>query len=239
MAHPHKHLIKDLWPDKHLYASILLMIGAAMGAGYALVIAAIPVTYSPDMPDLLRGSNFTWSLVLSGVGLALAIGCYRSTSPTLGFFAAGAEVLSLGALGITPLLAVAATGFLVVARKEGEHENPATRRLAAHHWPDKALAAALLLFVSAIASLVWAYALLGGVLDVRGVDTQMWGLASLAAGVLALAAAALSYRQRAYWLCIAATVLVAVTGSFVVLGPALSIGSIALLVRARREDEFD
>lgn len=239
VAHPQKHLIRDLWPDKHLYATILLFLGAILGALFALATLSIPVRYAPDMPALLTegwGTGFTLAASLAG-GL-FAWTCYRRRSPGSGFAAAGLVFLGFGALGLSSLLALAAALFLLQARREGEHANPATRTLHAHAWPDKALAAALLLVVSAIASLVWAAALLAQSVDVRSLDAVAWGWLSLAGALVALAGAYLAYQQQGYAGCLAATIASGCTGGFVVIGPVLSIGSLVLLAWSHREREF-
>lgn len=238
LRHPDRHLIRDLWPDKHLYASVLLMLGAALGAAFALVAAATPITYAPDLPTYLQGGGLLVGLVSALVAGALAVGCYTKRAPWMGFTAAAIEFLSFGALGIASVLALVATLFLLRARYEGEHESPHTRDLHASLWPDKALAASLLLIVVSLVSFVWAAALLTGTLEVRGVDARAWGIASLVAGLLALVCATLAYRQRAFVGCVVGAALVTATGGFVVLGPALALASIVLLVKARGEGEF-
>lgn len=237
-AHPHKHLIRDLWPDKHLYATTLLFLGAGMGIVYAFAAWVIPVTYAPDMPLTLRGWGVMPALLLPGVAGVLAYVCYRFRAPAWGFAAATLEIVSFGALGVSTLLGLVAAGFLLRAKQEGEHENPATRGLHAHAWPDKSLAAALLLTVSGLASLVWALALFSGAVDVRSADAIVWGWLSIVGALIALAGAWLAYRQRGYGLCVTSSILVALTGSFAVLGLALSIGTLVLLSKARKEREF-
>lgn len=238
LAHPQKHLIRELWPDKHLFASLLIAIAAVIGALFAVVAYAIPVTLANDLETNVAGWNWPFGIVLPAIALPLAVAAYRSRAPWMGFVAAGIEVASIGALGISSLLGLAAMAFLLKARAEGEHENPATRVLHPRHWPDKSFAASLLLLVAAVSLLLWGAMLVTGWLDLRDMDLAWWGVASLLAGLLAAAGAVMSYRQRSFGACAAATVVVALSLGFVVVGPALAIGAGFFLWNARREGEF-
>jgi hypothetical protein len=102
----------------------------------------------------------------------------------------------------------------------------------------RGVAAALLFAVAALASLVWGGMLLSGWLDVRSLDLTLWGAASVLAGALAIAGAVLCYRQRELGASIAIAALVALTFSFVLVGPALGLAAAYLLSRARHEGEF-
>lgn len=236
--HPHKHLIRDLWPDKHLYAAVLLLLGAGIGAAFALSAQLIPVTFDDDMPTSIAGWNWPFGIVLPLVAAPFALAAYRLRRPWMGFVAAGVEIASFGALGVVTLLGIAGAVFLLVAKREGEHDNPATRDLHPHHWPDKSLAAALLFVVAGLAAVVWGGMLLSGWLGVRSLDLTLWGVVSLIVGLVAFAAAVMCYGQRSFWVCNVAAVAVALSFGFVVVGPALAIGSGILLARARREGEF-
>jgi len=238
-SHPNKHLIRDLWPDKHLYATILLTLGASLAAAYSFVVYLVPIRYANEMPTFIGGMPMPWGILLPATAIALAVASYRLRIPGLGFGAASIDVLTFGALGVSALLGVVACYFLLRARKEGEHENPKTAALSPDLWPDKTLAAALLFVVGGLAALVWGLAILTGWLDVRAYDGVLWGVLSLAAGVVALAAAAMCYWQRGRSLAFAGAIALVVSGSFVVIGPALGIAAIALLVRAGSEGEFD
>ena len=237
-AHPQKHLIRDLWPDKHLYASLLIIIASVIGGLFAIVAYAVPVTLSNEIRTNVAGWNWPFGILLPAIALPLAIASYRLRRPWIGFVAAGIEIASIGALGIATLLALVAVGFLLKARAEGEHENPATRELHPHHWPDKSLGAALLFAVAGVSLLVWGGMLLSDSLYLRGIDVRPWGAGSVLAGLLALAAAFLCYRQRSFGACVGAAVVVGLSLGFVVVGPALAVGAAVLLMQARREGEF-
>lgn len=240
--HPKKALIRELWPDKHLYASILLLIGAGLAAAFTIVVYVIPIRYAQKMPTFVEGAltsgELPWGLVFPTVSIVLALISFYKRIPALGFVAAGIEFVTFGALGVSSLLALAAIVFLVRARREGEHRNPQTAALHAMHWPDKALAAALLLAIGGLAALVWGAIILTGWLDVRQFDGVAWGVLSLVGAALAFAGAATGYWQRSLALAFVGSVALAATMSFVVIGPALAIGAFTLLLRARREGEF-
>lgn len=238
-SHPEKHLIRGLWPDKHLYAATLLILASSMGAAFAYAAHLTPVTFAPSMPRTLQGIGWPFDFVLSVAILVLAILCYRRRATALGFVAAALAIVSVGALGTSSLLGLAAIGFLLAARAEGEHLNPETRDLPAHAWPDKALAATLLLVVAALASLVWGGMLLSGWLSVRTVNVFPWAIGSLAVGVLAIVGAVFCYRQTRRAVAFVAAAAVVLSGSFLVVGPGLGIATIVLLLRAHSEGEFD
>lgn len=239
LAHPQKHLIRDLWPDKHLYAALLLLLAALIGGGFAVVAYVVPVTFARDLPTDVAGWNWPFGILLPAIAFPLAVASYRMRRPWMGFVAAGIELVSVGALGVSSLLAIAAIGFLLRARAEEEHLNPATRDLHPHHWPDKSLAASLLFVVATIGLLVWGSMLLSGSVSVRSMDLTLWGIASLLAAVVAGIGAVFCYRQRTYGACVAAAVAVALSFGFVIVGPALAIGAGLLLYHARREGEFE
>lgn len=236
--HPHKHLIRHLWPDKHLYAATLLFLAAGIGAAFAVVAYVVPVTLARDMPTHVAGWNWPFGIVIPAIVLVLGYAAYATRRPWMGFLAAAFAFVSFGALGVSSILAVGSAVFLFLARREGEHANPATKDLHPHAWPDKSLAAALLFAVAAIGSIVWGAMLLTGWLEVRTLDVTLWGALSVLVGLIALYAAALCYWQRSFWACMAAAALVVIGFSFVSVGPALGIGVALLLARARGEGEF-
>lgn len=238
LAHPQKHLIKDLWPDKHLYAALLIVIAAVIGGLFAVVAYTVPVTTSSEIVTSVAGWNWPFGVLLPAIALPLALAAYRTRRPWLGFVAAGIEVASFGALGVSSLVAIVAIVLLFRARAEGEHENPATRDLHAHHWPDKSLAAALLFLVAAVSLLVWGGMLLSGWLDLRSMELTLWGVGSILASLVAFGAAVLCYRQQRFGACVVAAVVVAFSLGFVVVGPALALGAGIYLARAKGEGEF-
>ena len=239
LAHPKKHLIRDLWPDKHLYAALLLVLAALIGGAFAVVAYVVPVTLSRDVPTDVAGWNWPFGVLLPAIALPFAYLSYRLRRPWMGFVAAGIELVSVGALGVSSFLALAAIGFLLRARAEDEHQNPATKDLHPHHWPDKSLAAALLFLVAAVGLFTWGAMLLTGWLSVRSLDLTMWGIGSIFASLLAVAGAVFCYRQRNFVACVGAAVAVALSLGFVIVGPALALGAGLLLYGARREGEFE
>lgn len=241
-SHPKKALIRELWPDKHLYASILLLIGAALAAAYTIVVSLVPIRYAQKMPTFVEGvlgsSEMPMGLIFPAIAMTLALVSFYKRLPWAGFAAAAVELLTFGALGVSSLLAIAAVVFLLRARREGEHVNPKTAALHASVWPDKSLAAALLLSIGGLAALVWGFAILTGWLDVRQFDGVLWGVLSLVGAVLAFVGAATGYSQRSFALAFVGAIALAATMCFVVIGPALGLGAFTLLLRARSEGEF-
>lgn len=237
-SHPQKHLIRHLWPDKHLYAAILLVLGAAIGAAFAVAARVVPVTFADGSPSAIAGWNWPFGIILPAIVLVLAGFSYRARNPMLGLLGAAVLVASGGALGVASLLGLASAVFFVLGRREGEHVNPATRTLHVRLWPDKALACMLLFAVAAVAAIVWGGMLLTGWMSVRGADVALWGLGSIASGLLAAVGAFLCYRQRAFAVCVIAAIGVLLSFSFILAGPALAITLGFVLLRAKGEDEF-
>lgn len=231
-------LVQNLWPDKLLYGAILLILAGGVGILYGLVAAAAGIRYSHFVPDFARVDDFGWSAAMSVAALALAalaLVFRRIVWVALGGLAA---LLSIGPLGVNILLGGGALVFAFRGWREGEGRHEPTRKLAAHEWPDKSLAAAMLLVVLGVTSLLWGLALTAGWLSVTSADGWL-GILALITGAGAMVATPLIHRQHAAWPGIAAAIGGIVGLGFGVLGPALGITVLVLLRKADAEGEFD
>lgn len=229
------------WPDKIMFAAMLLAIAGALGAIFATLRLA-GLTIDKGIADTLEVTGAELSLVLSLATAALALHGIRHQAAVWAWLAAGTAVLSMGMLGLVPVLALVAAGFLVRSRMEGEETTHDERRLDASLWPDKALAASLLLFVGGAILLLQALVVDRNDLllpeEVRGASDAV-AAASLAAGVWSVYASFEVYRLRRPWTGHLAAGLNAATFAFLVLGPALALATFLLLRKARGEREFE
>jgi hypothetical protein len=233
-----EQLVQRLWPDKLLYASVLLLLTGGLGALYGLLAAALDLTYSAGVPDLLRGYPPLATVALSAATAGLAYMALRRRSTKLAFAGGLTGVLAMGLLGLGPLLSLAALVVTLLAWGEREDRDPETLRLTADMWPDKSLAASLVLLLAALVNVLWALVLLPRAVVFEAVDPLLLGLASLLVAVLCLAAAAAVHYQR--WPALGA---LAAAGSVLTLGlylvgPVLGLTALALLLLARGEREF-
>lgn len=234
-----EELIKQVWPDKVLYAATLLMITSLLGILQGLTFAVLDVPLVEDLPGPLEAMPPVMILVLSlveavGAGLALR---RQQTRWTLGAGVVG--VLSLNLFGLGSILALIALGFVGLARREGEDAATPEERVPAETWPDKAFAASTLLVVAGVLTTGWGIANAGEAIVFEGYMPQVaFGWLCVGLGLLALVSAWLLYRQRGPWLGVLAS-LGAIGGlALYAVGPLLGLGGLFLIWLAHREDEF-
>ncbi|MHB8606237.1 MAG: hypothetical protein ACYDCK_13385 [Thermoplasmatota archaeon] len=239
MVHSREHLVRHVWPDKRLYGSILLLVTSLLGALFALMQLAVDVRLGPNVPAVLRDASPTNALVLSIVAAVGAYVALRQRKTTWAFVGAVAGVLSFGFLGVASLVSLIAFVFLVLARMEGEDENPETLALDRMQWPDKALSASLVLLLAGVFALAWGYGLVSDSVVLSIPSSETFGLFTILVGLVDLAAAAMLSRQRAPMLGFAAAVGSILAFSLYVIGPILGVTALVLLVQAKREDEFE
>lgn len=236
---PRHLLIKEVWPDKLLYGTLLVVVSSAMGIFHGLLSMAFPLPVSHG--DLLQwmSSYPVWlTVLLSLLAFVTALIAWRKLSVWWGLFACLLGVLSFSLYGIGSLHAAAAVLFLILARIEGEDRTPKKDRVDKFEWPDKAFATSLLLFLAGIVSIVWGIGVTFGEVSFGRADSIYWGPAQMIAGVVGLVAADFVYRQRAPLLALVACVfnVAAFAGYF--LAPGFAVAALVALVLAWRENEF-
>lgn len=236
-----KRLITNLWPDKLLYGSVTLAIVGITGIVWALLVDAGEIRYGGLAPDLLVRYPAEVTLLGSGGAVALAAFALARRSTPWGFLGALLGVVAMGFLGLGAALSLVAAAFFLMSLREGEERNPATVRLTADLWPDKSLAAALLSGVNGFLTLAWGAVLAMNLvtLDRLGASQALVGAGAGLLGLLALAAAAMLYRQRGAWLAVVTAVAIFAVFPFVVVGPLLTAGTLVLVGLAMREREFE
>lgn len=232
-------LIRDLWPDKMLYGCTLLVVAAATGALAAIARSIVPLEVAADVPRFLLGWAPETTVALSAATAVLAVAALAHRDTRFAFAGAALAVLTFGLFGLGSLLAVVAGGFLVQARREDEHLNPVARHLSRRMWPDKSLAASLVLVVASVLSLAWGVALLAGWVAPQASSARVLGPLALLAAALAGSAAWTLYHQRAPWLGAAAALATMACAALWVVGPLLGTAALVLVTLAWREKEFD
>lgn len=228
------------WPDKVMFAAMLVVIAGALGSVFAL-LRLTGLRIDRGLSDLLYITPPTLSLVLSGAMIVLGVSAIRHQAAVWVWLAIVAGILSMGMIGFVPLLSLAAIAFLVRSRMEGEETTLDARTVAPSVWADKALAASLLLFVGGLVSLFQALLLFNDNMTAPVLATApaMLATASLVAGAWCLYASFEVYRLRRAWTGYVGAALGAASLGFLALGPALAVGAFLLLQRARAESEFD
>ena len=228
------------WPDKVMFAAMLVVIAGALGSVFA-VLRLAGLRIDRGLSDLLYITPPTLSLVLSGAMIVLGVFAIRHQAAIWVWLAIVAGILSMGMIGFVPLLSLVAIVFLVRSRLEGEETTLDERTVAPSVWADKALAASLLLFVGGLVSLFQAVLLFNDNMTapMLAETPQVLAGASLVAGAWCVYASFEVYRLRRAWTGYVGVALAIVTLGFLALGPALAVGAFVLLQRARAENEFD
>lgn len=229
------------WPDKVMFAAMLQVMGGILGAAFAALQIAglrvdrevmVHVGITPPVPALLL------SLATFGLGLY----AIRHQASVWVWISIATGILSVGMLGLVPLLSLVAVAFLLRSRAEGEETKHDDRIVHPSLWPDKALAASLLLFVAGGVALVQAYVIWRDVILLPAIlrETPLALAAlSLVAGLWCLLASFEVYRVRRPWVGHVGAALSLVSLGFLLVGPALGVAIIFLLRKAAGEKEFD
>jgi hypothetical protein len=226
------------WPDKAMFAAILLILAGFVGAAFELARPLIevdqerlPTVFTDDIPGYTLG--LCLATIVAGV-LSL-----RRQAALFAYVGAVLAMLSLGVFGLVPGLGLLAVATMVKSHLEGEETRDDGVELSGSLWPDKAMAASLFLVV------VGAIAMTQGILMLAGrFDPIVWQSAALA-GWLAVAvavgcfaAARELYHVRRPWMGWVAFVLGVGTLGFYAIGPVMALVGMLLLGLAHREQEF-
>lgn len=228
------------WPDKAMFASIMLVLAGAMGALYAAVAMLPNFTIGgTTIPAWLRDYPGWLQMVLSLATLVLGFVSLRAQRMWFAYAGCAAGAASLGFVGLVPILAVLAAGFLVQGRREGE-DTPGARRLSSSDWPDKALAASLFILVAAVLSILWGVLILSNGSHPVLLHGMAWleGGFDIAAGLWGLFAAWQVYHLKRPWTGYLAIGLAGLAMGLYLIGPILAATALVLLLKAGRENEF-
>lgn len=236
-----EELIKGLWPDKALYASVILFLTGFVGLLTWVVTETIGVSYSNRAPGFLSAWPPLMSLGLSAAAVIAAGAALRRRSTRWAVAGCLFAFLSVGFLGVNALLALVALAFVYRSWQEGETDDPATRVLTADMWPDKALAASLILLIGASVTVFWGVAILFDAVTYAGYfgGRLVFGGLSTLTGLLALEASRRLYLQRSPGYAAIAALAMAGAAALWVVGPVLGLAALVLIVLGSREDEFE
>ena len=227
------------WPDKALFAALLLLLAGLVGVAFELTRPLVAVDQD-RLPVLFTDELRGYTLGLSAATAVLGLLALRRQSALFVYLGALAALLSLGVFGLVPGLAVVAVGFMLKSHAEGEETRLDGHHVPASAWPDKAMAACLLLVVLAGIALTQAVLVLAGRFDplVLTAVPVLAGLSGLAVAAIGFAAAREVYRLERPWLGWLAFLLGVTTFGFYLLGPAVAAAGLVLLWLAHREHEF-
>lgn len=224
------------WPDKAMFAALCLILAGALGLLFELGRGLLFV--GQDALYLFTSDIPFYTVACTGATLLFGVLCLRTQAALYGYLGAATAILSLALFGLVTFLGLAAVALLAKAHLEGEETRNDGIRLSSDQWPDKALAAAMVLFVGGALTLTQAVAVAVGSYQPVLVTGTAAIVLDAAAGLFALWAAREAFHLRRAWAGeIAALLLIAAAATYV-LGPALGIVALALLWLADREGEF-
>ncbi|MEK6985455.1 MAG: hypothetical protein AABX89_03610 [Candidatus Thermoplasmatota archaeon] len=228
------------WPDKAMFAALLLIVGGAIGL-LVEILRLVATVNEPVVPGILEDYPTFLSALFAGLTLLFGILALRTHAMLWGLLGVATAFASLAYFGFVPFLGLVALAMLIKSKLEGEETRNDGITLHASQWPDKAMAASLFLFVGGAVILVQAILIL---LDnfqpviLKGMEAFVVPL-DLAAALFCFGAAREVYKLRRSWLGTVGAIACIATLGLYALGPALGVLAIVLLRLADKEGEFD
>jgi hypothetical protein len=231
--HPH-------WPDKAMFASIMLILAGTMGSLFEALRSVATVQSGGLLPSWLTFMPGWAALLLCLATLAFGIVSLRAQRKRFAYVGCLTGLANMGFFGLVPILSLIAVAFVVQAHREGEDLTGTKRAFSKHEWPDKALAASLFLLVSGVLALLQGLAMLFGKFTpvLLSAAPPVEGVFDVAAAVFCGYASWQIYHLRRPWTGYLGLALSAATMGFYVFGPLLAATTLVLLLMARHEDEF-
>ena len=235
---PQGHLAE--WPDKAMFAAILLILAGGIGLLVEILRLIATVDSKPLVPGILDTYPGWLSATFAGLTLVFGVLCLRAQAMSWGLLGVASALASLAYFGLVPFLGLVALGMLIKSKMEGEETRNDGVVLHGSMWPDKALAASLLLFVAGSVILMQALLIL---LDkfqpviLKGMEWLVVPVDTVAA-LMCFVAARSIYRLKGSLLGWLAAVAGIVTFGLYALGPVLGAGAAVLLRLAAKEGEF-
>ncbi len=226
------------WPDKILFAGLMLLIGGVLGTLFA-ILSLMESTGSVAGLVFFEEIAPSWILIFSVLAIVFGALTVHYQSWLMAMGGIGASILSLGFFGLVPLLGLAAAVVLVKAAMEGEELKLDEHRVESWEWPDKAMAASVFLTALGAVSLVQGIATLTG--DYQGLFFEApagLGGVVIIVGILCFAAARMCFRQQSSPLPWIAAVAGFLMTGYIIVGPALAAIAMILLGLAEKEGEF-
>lgn len=227
------------WPDKIMAAALFALLGSLLavlhaGMQYAGVsfneASSNPLSFVPTATMLLFGV----------LGVTAGTFAYIHQSWILCVAAILCGVLSFGLLGAAPLVSMVAIIPLVQSFAEGEETKLDRHRFHSHQWPDKAVMAGVVLGAAGGVTLTYGVLLMVDVATAPVLPTEpmLWGIVSIAAGLIGLAAGREVFRLRHAWTGWVGTAVLVIAAGFYVVGPILALVGLVYMSLAYKEAEF-
>jgi hypothetical protein len=229
------------WPDKAVYSAMILTLAGALGIMFSLLRMLDAVGENESLPILYLWPP--WIMLLLSVATTTLGGFgVRHHSALFVYSGAATGMASLAALGLVPVLCFAAIGFMIRAHIEGEDTSLATPTPPPEDWPDKAMAASMLLFVTGLLTLFQAGLTFADQVTLQPFGADMgrfvWGAWLVVAGVFCAWASWEIYHLRRPWSgAVGGVVGILALGLYIV-GPLLAIVALVMMALAARENEF-
>lgn len=230
---------KKEWPDKAMFAAILLILAGGIGLVIEL-LRFVATVNEPVIPGILEGYPSWVSATFAGLSLVFGVLCLRAQAMLWGLLGVACAVASLAYFGLVPFLGLVALAMLIKSKMEGEETRNDGVILHPSKWPDKALAASLLLFVGGTVILMQALLIF---LDkfqpvvLKGMEGLVVPV-DVVAALLAFVAARSLYRLERPWMGSVGAIALLLTLGLYVLAPLLGAISLLLLFLANKEGEF-
>lgn len=233
---PHEHVPE--WPDKAMFAAMLLSLGGILGVGFETIRET--VVLGDSLPTFFVDTIPFYGLVASSLVAILGVRSLFSQTASHALLGALCAVASLAMFGLLSFFGVAALVLLAKSRFENEETRNDGIRMHGRLWPDKALGASLLLFCAGSLALLQGTLILFDRFDPILLKSApvMVGILDVCAGVLMLVASRETFHLRRSWLGFAGGALACITLGLYIVGPILGLGALILLVLARKEGEF-
>jgi hypothetical protein len=217
----------------------MLFITGLLGILFAAFQANIDVELSAKVPAFLRDYPSFVTLLLSLLTFVFAGVSLRNRDTTWALWGCATGIVAFGLLGVGSVISIVALVFLGLSRVEREDFKPETLRLTSDQWPDKSLAASLIILMAGLVAVIWGALLVANLVNLELGQTLILGEASVLAGLVCFFASLQLYFQRGFWIGALASVGAIGSIGFYVIGPLLGIAALVLLVLAYREREFD
>lgn len=227
------------WPDKAMFAAILLVIAGALGTIFRLALPAITVQQD-NLPSIFTDEIPGYELTLCLITLVFGVLSLWRQAAVFAYLGAVTAILSLAVYGLVPFFGVLAIAAIIKSHIEGEETRNDGVQLHSSQWPDKAMAASLFILVVGSIAILQGILLLIGKFDpivLNGMPVVA-GIIGIVVGLLGFWAARDVYNLQRPWMGWFALGAGLLTMGFYLIGPLMAIIGMILLGLAHKEDEF-
>jgi hypothetical protein len=227
------------WPDKAMFAAILLILAGAVGTAFRLLLPFITLRQD-TLPQVFTDEIPGYEIALCIGTLAFGIMSLWRQAAVFAYVGAALAIASLAVFGLVPFLGLLAIAAMVKSHLEGEETRNDGIQLHSSHWPDKAMAASLFMLVVGAIAITQGILMLLGKFDpiVLVGSPVIAGSIGIVVGLLGFVAAREVYNVRRPWMGWFALAAGLATMGFYLIGPVLALVGMLLLGLAHREEEF-